>query len=148
MTLINQVEDVIVSREQMQREERLAQRITRVCLWCDGVRRNLKSNIRRRARRPEMNRKRRCIKPQVPALQFINACGRVHFSQSPRCSSLVNVLGSVNVLLTPLPIHSMCNQDICPLFIKSSSTKNINIKSLIQYIDEDGYLKLHSLGLN
>lgn len=41
-----------------------------------SVRRNLKSNIRRRARRPEMNRKRRCIKPQVPALQFINACGR------------------------------------------------------------------------
>lgn len=41
-----------------------------------SVRHNLKSNIRRRARRPEMNRKRRCIKPQVPALQFINACGR------------------------------------------------------------------------
>lgn len=41
-----------------------------------SVRHNLKSNIRRRARRPEMNRKRRCIKPQVSALQFINACGR------------------------------------------------------------------------
>lgn len=64
-----------------------------------GVRRNLKSNIRQSALHAEMNRKQRCIKPQVPALQFINA--RSHAPAFVALLFIAPISGRVNLQLTP-----------------------------------------------